>query len=178
MIDEKRKKEAQSNFKRYLEEGLIKKESNRLAQQTYQENADLSLNTAQELMDSSVKPYLWIIVISYYAMFYSANAVLVHFGYKTQDKIVHKVTNDALIVLVLDKIKKELMEEYESLQEDALAIASARAEELIDNYHLELGKRSRFQYNMLETMKKAKAITSLKRASEFVFEMKRLLKEK
>lgn len=176
MIDEQRKKEAQNNFARYLEEGLLKKETKDLAKDKYLENADLSLRTAQELMQSLLKPYLWVIVVSYYAMFYMANAVLLHYGYKTQDKIVHKITSDALIALVLEKLKKELLEDYEDAQQDALEIANTKAESLVESYGLELGKRSRFQYNMLEQTKEAKAQTSLKRASEFVFEMKKLLK--
>src|SRR3989339_1846648 len=113
-----------------------------------------------------------------YSMFYMANAVLLKYGYKTQDKIAHKVTSDALIVLVLDKLKKERIEDYEAIQKDALEIAGAKAESVIESYSLELDKRSRFQYNMLEQTKEAKAQTSLKRASEFVFELKKLLKGK
>ncbi len=177
MIDEKRKKEAQSNFTRYLQEGLLKKASNELAKNKYLENADLSLKTAHELMQSSLKPYLWVIVTSYYSMFYMANAALLHYSYKTQDKIAHKVTSDALIVLVLDKLKKELLEDYETIQKDALEIASAKAESIVESYSIELDKRSRFQYNMLEQTKENKAQTSLKRASEFVFELKKLLKK-
>ncbi len=176
MIDEKRKKEAQNNFSRYLEEGLLKKEKNNLALEKYLENAELSLKIASELIKNPLKPYLWVIVTSYYSMFYMANAVLLSYGYKTQDKIAHKVTSDALIFLVLDKLKKELLEDYESIQRDALEIANTKAENLIESYSLELDKRSRFQYNMLEQTKEAKAQTSLKRSSEFVFELKKLLK--
>lgn len=176
MMDDKRKKEAQNNFNRYLEEGLLKKETNELAKSKYLENADLSLKTANELIQSQLKPYLWVIVTSYYSMFYLANAVLLQYNYKTQGKIAHKVTSDALIVLVLDKLKKELLEDYEAMQKDALEIAGAKAESVIESYSLELDKRSRFQYNMLEQLKEVKARTSLKRATEFVFELKKLLK--
>ena len=176
MIDDKRKKEAQNNFKRYLKEGLLKKETNDLAKSKYLENTDLSLKTASELMQSPLKPYLWVMVTSYYSMFYMANAILLQYGYKTQDKIAHKVTSDALIVLILDKLKKELLEDYETMQNDALEIAGTKAESVIESYSLELDKRSRFQYNMLEQTKENKAQTSLKRASEFVFELKKLLK--
>ena len=178
MIDDKRKKEAQSNFSRYLQEGLLKKEHNALAMNKYLENADLSLKTANELMQSQLKPHLWVIVISYYSMFYMANAILLSYGYKTQDKIAHKVTSDALIFLILDRRRKKFLEDYEAIQKDALEIASAKAESVIESYSLELDKRSRFQYNMLEQTKEAKAQTSLKRASEFVFELKKLLKGK
>lgn len=177
MIDNERKKEAEKNFKRYLDEGLLKKEINELAKNKYLENADLSLQTANELMQSQLKPHLWVIVISYYSMFYMANAVLLKYGYKIQDKIAHRVTSDALIVLVLNKLRKELIEDYESMQKDALEIANAKAESVIESYSFELDKRSRFQYNMLEETKEGKAQTSLKRASEFVFELKKLMKE-
>ena len=82
MIDDKRKKQVQSNFRMYLQEGLIKKETNELAKSKYLENADLTLKIAYELMQSPLKPYLWVIVTSYYAMFYMANAVLLQYGYK------------------------------------------------------------------------------------------------
>ena len=107
-----RKKEAQKNFAQYLQDGLIKKEKNETAKAMYIKNAGMSLSLAEECMNSSLNPYIWVVVISYYSMFYIANAVLLELGYKTGDKIVHKVTNDALIVLVTDKIKKGLLEEY------------------------------------------------------------------
>src|SRR3989338_2017324 len=175
MIDKERKKEAQQNFAHYLQNRLIKKEKNDTAKAMYTKNADLSLNLAEECMNSSLKPYIWVVVISYYSMFYMANAVLLELGYKTGAKMVHKVTNDALIVLVTDKIKKGLLEEYETAKEDALDIASIRSEEIISFYSLEMDKRSRFQYNMAESIQEQKANTSLNRVKQFLFEMKKLL---
>jgi uncharacterized protein (UPF0332 family) len=175
MIDKERRKEAQQNFAQYLQDGLIKKEKNETAKAMYAKNADLSLNLAEECMNSSLKPYIWVVVISYYSMFYIANAVLLELGYKTGDKVAHKVTNDALIVLVMDKIKKGLLEEYENAKEDALEIASIRSDEIIAFYGLEMDKRSRFQYDMTESIQEQKANTSLKRARQFMLEMKKLL---
>lgn len=175
MINKKRIKEAKNNFANYLQERLIKKERNDTAKAMYIKNADLSLNLAEECMNSSLKPYIWVVVVSYYSMFYIANAVLLELGYKTGDKIVHKVTNDALIVLVMDRIKKGLLEEYENAKEDALEIASVKSDEIIELYGLEMDKRSRFQYNMTESIQEQKANTSLKRARQFMFEMKKLL---
>jgi uncharacterized protein (UPF0332 family) len=97
MIDKERRKEAQQNFAQYLQDGLIKKEKNETAKAMYIKNADLSLNLAEECMNSDLKPHIWVVVISYYSMFYIANAVLLELGYKTGDKVVHRVTNDALI---------------------------------------------------------------------------------
>ncbi len=175
MIDQERKKEAQHNFAQYLQDGLIKKEKNETAKLMYLKNAELSLNLAEECLNSTLKPYLWVVVISYYSMFYIANAVLLELGYKTGEKVVHKVTNDALIVLVMDKITKSLMEEYENAKIDAFEIASIKSDEIIALYGLELDKRSRFQYHMTESIQEQKANTSLKRARQFMLEMKKLL---
>ena len=175
LVEENRKKEAEANFSKYLEDGLIKKEKSDVAQEMYIKNADLSLNLAEECINSQLNPYLWVVVISYYSMFYIANAVLLELGYKTGDKVAHKVTNDALIVLVRDKIKKGLLEEYETAKEDALEIASVKSNEIISFYVLELDKRSRFQYEMTESIQKQKAETSIKRAKQFMFELKKLL---
>src|SRR4030043_644868 len=112
MIDKKRVEEAKNNFDNYLREGLIKKEKNEAAFNTYIKNSDLSLKLAEKLINDELKPYLWVIVCSYYSMFYIANAVLISLGYKTSHKIVHKVTSEALIVLVMNKLKRELLEEY------------------------------------------------------------------
>jgi len=178
MIDMKRIEEAKNNFNGYLRDGLIKKERNEAAFNTYLKNSDLSLKLAEKLINDELKPYLWVVVCSYYSMFYIANAVLLKLGYKTSHKIVHKVTSDSLIVLVLNKLKKELLEEYEKIKDDALDIASARAEDIIENYNFEMDKRSKFQYEMSEGIKLEKAKTSLSRAKEFVFEMKKLLEDK
>jgi uncharacterized protein (UPF0332 family) len=176
MITNERKTIVKKNFDQYLRDGLIKKEINFAAKFTYLKNSDLSIKLANECMKSKLKPYLWVIVMSYYAMFYMANAVILDLGYKTKDKIVHKVTIDALIVLVMDKIKKELLEKYELVKGDALEIASLKSEEIINLYSLELDKRSKFQYNMSENVQKQKAETSMMRAKQFTFELKKLIR--
>ncbi len=178
MLDDKRIREAESNVRHYLQEGLLKKQTNETAKAMYLENADLSLETARKLLalESDVyRPYLWIIVASYYSMYYIANAVLLKLGYKVGDKVSHKVTADAIIVLVRNKLKKNLLEEYEDAQEDALEIMSQRADALLTSLDEEREKRSKFQYRMDEQAKRGKALTSLERAKTFVFEMKKLL---
>ena len=178
MLSEKRVKEAESNVKQYLIEGLLKKQKNETAKQMYIENTDLSLETPQKLLSletETYKPYLWIIVSSYYAMYYIANAVLLGLGYKVGDKISHKVTSDALIVFARDNLKKGILEEYESIKEDALELISSKADSLLQSLDFEREKRSKFQYQMDEKVKESKALTSLERAKHFVFEMKKLL---
>jgi|SRR3989344_5267639 len=178
MLDKERVKEAESNVRQYLEEGLLKKQKNETAKSMYVENSNLSLETAQKLIDlenENYKPYLWIIVASYYSMFYISNAVLLQIGYKVGEKIAHKVTSDALIVYARNKLKKEILEEYEDAKEDALELISFKVDSLLENLDFERSKRSKFQYRMDEEIKRDKALTSLKRAKQFVFEMKKLL---
>lgn len=175
MISEQRMREAKNNFAVYLQDGLVKKEKNETAKQMYVRNAEMSLGVAENLMKDDKKPYLWVVVCSYYSMFYIANAVILELGYRIGGKIAHKVTTDALIVLVLHRLKKELLTEFEEIQKDALDLASARAEDIVGSYDLERAKRSRFQYDMGENAKAAKAKTSLKRAKEFMFELKKML---
>ena len=177
MLNEKRVNEAKSNVKTYLAEGL-------LAKQQFQSdiykilvyNADDSLETASFLLKNN-KYRLWVIVFSYYSMFYIANATLLKIGYKVGDKISHKVTNDALIVFVKDKLKSSLLEDYEEMKEEALLIAKNRSETLIENFEFERKKRSTLQYQTGEHEKASKADTSLKRAIEFVAEMKKFINE-
>ena len=178
MLDEKRIKEAESNIRKYLNEGLLKKQTNETAKQMYLENCNLSLETAQKLFSLETemyKPYLWIIVSSYYSMYYVANAVLLSMNYKVGDKISHKITSDALIVFVRNKLKTEIIEEYENMKEDAMELISSKTDDILQSFDFERQKRSKFQYQMDEQAKKTKALTSLERAKQFVFEMKKLL---
>lgn len=176
MPNEKIIKEAETNIQKYLEDGLFWKcriADNKILE-TYKRNYIESLNIAKKLFDENLSN-LWVIVISYYAMYYIANAVLYKIGYKIGSKVSHKVTADALVVFVRNKLKKSLLGDYKEAKEEALEITGRRADEIIGSFDKEMGKRSFFQYKTTEEIKKAKAKTSLKRAKRFIFEMKRLL---
>lgn len=80
-----------------------------------------------------------------------------------------------VIYLVRDQLKRTLLEDYENIQEEALTIAAARAEEIIGTFDQERMKRSFFQYETTEEIKRTKATTSFQRAKEFSFEMQKLL---
>lgn len=178
MLDKERIREAEFNVKQYIHEGLLKKQTNDTAKIMYVENSEVSLQTAQKLLlleNKEYNPSLWVIVTSYYSMYYIANAVLLNLGYKVGDKVSHKVTADSLIVFVRNKLKKQLIEEYEDTKEDALELMSQKADELLKSFDYEREKRSKFQYQMDEQAKRGRAVTSLERAKAFVFEMKKLL---
>ena len=169
-MDETRIKQAEKNIPIYLEDGLLSKVMvhNKNIQNIYERNSKESIEAAENIQSN-----LWVIVCSYYAMFYITNAVLYKLGYKTGQKVVHKVTSDCLIVYVRKKLQKNLLKEYEEAKQEALDIT--KADEIISSYDKELDKRSVFQYGTTEEIKKAKAETSLKRAKLFVAEMRKLL---
>lgn len=176
MLDENRIKEAENNIKDYLENKLIWKYKlfrNEILE-TYKRNYKESLDLAQKLFNENLSN-LWIVAISYYAMYYIANAVLYKIGYKVGGKISHKVTADALIVFVKNKLKKSLLEEYEEAKEEALELIGSKVDETISSFDKEMKKRSVFQYESTDIIKRSKAKTSLERAKKFVFEMKKLL---
>jgi len=175
MLSDDKIKEAGRNVKSYFEEGLLKKAvMDKQVLNIFLRNAKESLRVAEEIHQKNISE-LWVIVCSYYAMFYYANAVLLKLGYKVGEKIVHKVTSDALIEYVRGKLKDILIEEYEEAKEEALNLAGMRADTLIESFEFERNKRSLIQYQTIEIEKQSKAKTSLQRAKEFAREMEKLL---
>lgn len=171
MLTNDRIKEAENNVKSYLADMLIKKEPfKKIVYDTYRRNSRESLVVARKLLDENLSN-LWVVVISYYSMFYIANAAIYKMGYKIGPKIAHKVTSDALVVFVRKKLKDSLIEGYEIASEEALAVS----DNLLQSYDLERIKRAVFQYETTEEIKTAKAETSLQRAEEFSKEIENLL---
>lgn len=173
MLSEKRVKEAEANVRTYLDEGLLRKsEFHPRVFTILRKNSQESLEIAN-FLHKNKKSGLWIIVISYYSMFYLANALLYKLGYKVGEKIAHKVTADALIVFVRNKLKQSLIESYEDLRDEALA--TIKSDELIEYLDFERRKRNFIQYNTPEELKLSKVETSLKRAKEFMLQIGKLL---
>lgn len=171
MLSNERIREAENNVKSYLSDGLIKKEQFRkIVFETYLRNHRESLIVARRLFEENLSN-LWIVVISYYSMFYLANALLYSMGYKVGSKIAHKVTSDALIVFVRNKLKDSLIEDYELAGSEALTVS----DNLLQSYDSERIKRSIFQYESTEEVKSAKAKTSLTRAEEFSKEIEKMI---
>lgn len=174
MLDQERIREAEKNVKEYLQSDMLRKQSFREEIiKILLDNSNDSLEIAEFLAENK-KSDLWIIVTSYYSMFYMANAVLFKLGYKVGDKIPHKITADSLIVFVRNKLKKKLIEEYEDAQNEALP--GIKADALIDEFDKERAKRSILQYETTAVEKRSKAVTSLTRAKNFIFEMNKLLR--
>jgi len=171
-MDEKRIKQAEDNFKNYLREGKITKVNgiNTLIYETYLRNARESLGVAN-LLSQNKASFLWVIVTSYYSMFYMACAYLYKLGYKTKHEIVHQVVNEALIVQGRHKIKNHILKAYEVEKEEALSISDNH----LKNYEFEKVKRATLQYETTDNIKESKAQTSLNRAKEFLTLMEGIL---
>jgi uncharacterized protein (UPF0332 family) len=202
MMDKERINEAKRNVKQYVDDGLLKlgdKDAPRFVD-FFMANAESSLRTAsilQEISDENAlkealkvgmdfESYLWVIVSSYYAMFYAATAILAKQGIRATGQIVHKVTADALIHFFGSNEKlAKLLEQYEEAQavglelvgrEELIKRMQKKADELIIAYEGERKKRSKFQYDIGVQAKKGYAQTSLERAKDFVFEIRKLVK--
>jgi uncharacterized protein (UPF0332 family) len=201
MIEKERIEEARRNVKQYIDEGLLKikdKDAPKFAD-FFMKNAESSLQTAsilQEISDeealkntlkvgSDFESYLWVIVSSYYSMFYAATALLASQGIRVTGQIVHKVTGDALIHFFVSNEKlARLLEQYEEAKavgleltgrEELMKSMQKKANELIVAYESERKKRSSFQYDIGVQAKRGYAQTSLNRAKEFVFEISKIL---
>jgi uncharacterized protein (UPF0332 family) len=167
--------EAEENVRTYIAEGLLKRQrEDKVIAERYASNARESLDIADLIFTAGKSP-LWVIVCSYYSMYYIANGVLRSLGYAVGRKISHKITADALVVFVRGRLRKRLLEDFEEAQAEASELAELRADEIVQHFDMEKEKRSIFQYDMTEVVKRSKAETSLKRAKEFVAEMEKLL---
>jgi len=163
-------KKINTNFAKYINERLLtKREFKEIIFKTYLNNHEESLKVAEDLFKKKSSS-LWTIVTSYYSMFYIANAIIFKLGYKVGDKIAHKITADALIVLTRNKLKQSIIESYEKASEEALELS----DNLLESFDYERNKRSRIQYHTTEAIKQNKAETSLNRARLFAFEIKKL----
>jgi uncharacterized protein (UPF0332 family) len=202
VIEKERIEEAKRNVKQYIDEGLLKvkdKDAPKFVS-FFMKNAESSLQTAsilQEISDehtvksilkvsSDFESYLWVIVSSYYSMFYAATALLASQGMRATGQIVHKVTGDALIHFFVSNEKlAKLLEQYEDTKavgleligrEELMKSMQKKANELIVAYESERKKRSRFQYDIGVQAKRGYAQTSIERAKEFVFEIRKIVK--
>lgn len=80
MLSDERVKEAESCVKVYLDDGMLKKEKFRsIVFETYIRNNRESLLVSRKLFSENLSNF-WVVVISYYSMFYIANALLYKLG--------------------------------------------------------------------------------------------------
>jgi uncharacterized protein (UPF0332 family) len=196
MIDQKRIADAERNVKRYVQEGLLFLKRPGIAgySRFFLSNAETSLLTAKTLFEISseqskkqtimlpetFESYLWVVVSSYYSMFYSALALLGSHQIKVGDKVAHKVVADTLISQYLsNKRLAKLIDAFEDERHNALELIGAeeKASELVESFEQERLKRHRLQYELGAEAKRNLAKTSLDRATAFVAEIRNILRE-
>lgn len=203
MMSDERIEEADRSVRRYIADGLlgVKDATVKKFVGFFMDNAVSSLETAALLYkisdDDAVKDrlrvsaefesYLWVIVSSYYSMFYAATALLASEGVKARGGIVHKVTADALIhFFITNKKLAKLLGEYDEAKEvvgelvgreEFMKRIEMKANELIVAFESERRKRSKFQYDTGVLVKKGYATTSPARAKQFVEEVRKILSE-
>ncbi|MBZ2164621.1 hypothetical protein [Methanobacterium spitsbergense] len=117
---------------------------------------------------------MWVIVSSYYSMYYMSNSVLNKLGFKVGDQISHRVTADALIVHVRDKLKSHILKEFDDAKKEYVEIDNL-TDDIIEFYDLEHKKRLKSQYVMGYDAKISKSNTSFNRAKKFVNELEKVL---
>ncbi|MBS3079269.1 hypothetical protein J4218_04060 [Candidatus Pacearchaeota archaeon] len=125
--------------------------------------------------EEDIETNMWIINISYYAMFFAATALLAKYKKKIDSEIgIHIFTYHALVHYFFNednKIEKQFIEEYKDAVDEAeelLRISERKSIEFISDFKNELEKRKIFTYNLGSIAEKNKAETSLKRAKNFV----------
>jgi uncharacterized protein (UPF0332 family) len=201
MIAKERIEEENRNVRQYLAEGLLRAKDDTVQKFVtfFMDNAESSLETAALLymisddetvkdrlkVSSEFESFLWVIVSSYYSMFYAATALLASEGVKARGEIVHKVTADALIhYFITNRKLAKMLEEYDEAKdvvdelvgrEEFMKRIETKANELIVAFESERRKRSKFQYDTGVLVKKGYATTSLARAKQFVEEIRKIL---
>ncbi len=194
MKTERENKIIESNINTYQRDGLFKKGEYSNLIDFYINASKKTLQTSDALMQISennelkeklslsdnFETYLWVITTSYYSMFYMVNALFSKHGIKLSDKIVHKVASDVFYFYFIknNKIAKELFEIYEETKDQAMDLInySEQAEKLFQDLEFEREKRHKFQYNMVESIKRSYAETSLNRAKSFINEIEMLIR--
>ena len=152
----------------------------------YLQRAENELVAAQMLFDISSNPniqkeqfklekdftfYSTVISHSYYCIFYSAKAILIKEKIKTEAPEIHKKTLEAFETYLVKtgKLDVELLKIYKKM--------IVRAEELLEIFSREKGKRGEFTYKKLPQANKEPAKDSLDNASLFFKNINKIVRK-
>ncbi len=151
----------------------------------YLQRAENELVAAQMLFDVSSNPilqkeqfklekeftfYSTVIGHSYYSIFYSAKAILIKSGIKTDAPEVHKKTLEAFekYLVSTGKLDMELLKIYQKMV--------VRADALLGIFSMEKRKRGEFTYQKLPQANKEPAKESLNNALFFFKNVNKILR--
>ena len=188
MISDEQKEKSKNMIKQLIQDGkIVKPKAN--VKNFFLNKSMTSLEISKRLLDisddedDSLEGYMWVINSAYYSMFFAATSLLAHYNHKIdQEQGIHKLTFHALVYYFLvddNKLEKYFIEEYEDAYEDAeqlLQTSQDKANELVKNLDFEREKRTKFTYEIGKVAEKNKAQTSVKRADEFLLEIRKIIK--
>lgn len=141
-----------------------------VAQMLFDISSNLKLQKEQFKLEKEFTFYSTVISHSYYCIFYSAKAILVKEGIKTEAPEIHKKTLEAFekYLVKTGKLDVDLLKIYKKM--------IVRAEELLGVFSLEKGKRGEFTYQKLPQANKEPAKESIDNASFFFKNINRILR--
>lgn len=187
MLDEKQRKKSEALIKQLISENKIVKAYPK-TKSFFLEKAINSLQLSKRIYeisvdeDDSLEGYMWVINTSYYAMFFAATSLLAHFNHKIDSDVgIHKLTYHALVYYFLlddNKLQKHFIEQYKESYDNAeqlLQISEEKAIEMVEHFNFEHTKRTSFTYEVGKIAERNKANTSLKRAEEFLIEVRNIM---
>jgi len=116
--------------------------------------------------DPEFNTYEWVIIMSYYAMFHSVNALLRKIGIKIGKQYAHEITTNLLLYYFhyTRIIEDELLKIYENAEE--------KAKELVVSYIFAKEERTKYQYEVNLESQKKNAEKILNDAVNFVSRLK------
>src|SRR3989344_4220856 len=141
------------------------------AQILFSISSDTALQQEQFKIEKSFTFYSTVISHSYYCIFYSAKAILVKEGIKTNAPEVHKKTLEAFEANLVKtgKLDLELLKIYKKM--------IVRAEELLGIFSKEKGKRGEFTYQKLPQANREPAKESLDNAAAFFKNINKIIRK-
>ncbi len=120
--------------------------------------------------DPEFNTYEWVIIMSYYAMFHSVNALLRKIGVKIGKQYAHEITTNLLLhyFYYTKIIEDELLKIYENAEE--------KAKGLVVSYIFAKEERTKYQYEVNLESQKKDAEQILEDAVNFVSRLKDISK--
>lgn len=120
-------------------------------------------------IDDKMTFYSSVISHSYYAIFYSAKAILLTKNIRTSAPEIHKKTFEEFKKSIVDTgiLDVKLLEIYRKM--------AVRADELLEMFRDEKWKRGNFTYNTIPQANKEPAEDSLKNAKVFVSNIRKVI---
>jgi uncharacterized protein (UPF0332 family) len=173
-------KKAREEYGQALESGEIRKsDENRRFARFFFESSRNSLLTASILhqvsteqkdksalgIDKSYESFMWVIVSSYYSMFYMASALIAGKGVKVGSTDVHRHVKNAFLRLYIEN----------SDLERKLGIDYTECKEVARDLMQEREKRSKYQYEVGESALRRDAEASLARARNFFEKTRKII---